>query len=132
MFSRLFSRLEERASNDGLASPMESRRKDPRRENDRCVIDIDGQIFPVDNWSYGGILLHADERMFTEGENIDFTLKFKLSDAVMALDHHGFVLRKQPGKTVIKFDKPTPGLMRSFQQIVDDTAAQEFANSQAM
>lgn len=131
MFQRLFSSLQEQASNDAIFSAAHSRRRDPRRETDRCVVDIEGKLFPVENWSYGGALLSADERMFNEGENINFTLKFKLTDAVIALEHCGYVLRKQPGKTVIKFDKPDPSVLRSFQQVIDDTAAREFANSQA-
>lgn len=133
MFQRIFSSLREHASNDSTSSTfdtMETRRRDPRRETDHCIVEIGGRMFPVQNWSYGGALLSADDRLFNEDEALDFTIKFRLSDSVMSMDHNGYVLRKQPGKVVLKFQPLTQTITRAFQQVVDDAAAAEFANSQ--
>ncbi|MCB9988625.1 MAG: PilZ domain-containing protein [Rhodospirillales bacterium] len=128
MFQSLFSNLQRQASND----PVLTQRHYPRRANDRCVIDICGQTFPVENWSYGGILLWGDERMFGMDQEIDFTLKFKLRNNVISINHRGHVVRKQNGMVALKFEPLNHTIRRAFHKIVDDAAAREFANSQAV
>ncbi len=90
-----------------------------------------GGTFPVENWSFGGILLAADERMFSAGQNIEMTLKFKLRSTIVDISVHGAVVRKSPGRIGIQFEPLTQTIRRNFQQVVDDHVAGEFANSQA-
>ncbi len=127
MFNALLSGLRTHASND----TDDMQRRHPRRINDRCVIDICGQTFPIENWSYGGVLLSTDERMFGLEQDIDFTLKFKLRSTIININHRGHVVRKQKGQVALQFEPLTQMISRNFQKIVDDEAAMEFANSQA-
>ncbi|MCB1556836.1 MAG: PilZ domain-containing protein [Alphaproteobacteria bacterium] len=127
MFQALFSKMRARVSND----PIETRRAYPRRRGDRCVIEIADQTFPVDDWSYNGALVSGDERLFAPGEDVAFTLKFKLRDRIVSVAHDAHVVRKQNGKIALAFTPPPAAVVHGFQQVVDDAAASEFAGSQA-
>lgn len=126
MFSTFLSSLRAGASND-VAS---TQRRHPRRTNDRCVIVIHGHTFPIENWSFGGVLLNGDERLFGIHQTIDIVLKFKLSNTIIDVPHKGYVIRKANGKVAIEFEPLTKTISRSFQQVIDDAVASEFATSQ--
>ncbi len=106
------------------------KRQYSRRANDRCVSIIDGQMHPVENWSDGGLLVTADERLFAIGQSCKFTLKFKLRDEIMEVDHKAKVVRKTPNKIALQFLPLTKKVQASFRKIVDDYVAQQFAESQ--
>ena len=126
MFKALFTNMRDQASNDKI----ETKRQHPRRVNDRCVIEICGQTFPIVNWSYGGVLISVDDRLFGLDQDIDFTLKFKLRSAIIGINHRGHIVRKQNSKVAVQFEPLTQTISRNFQKVVDDSAALEFANSQ--
>lgn len=127
MLKGFLSTLREQASND----QDETRRRHPRREIDRCVIDVCGQTFPIENWSPGGVLVAGDERLFGLGQDVEFSLKFKLRNTILDVKHRGHVVRKNNQKVAIKFEPVTQTIRRTFQQVIDDCIAGEFANSQA-
>jgi hypothetical protein len=126
MFSSFLASLRATTSNDS----SETQRRHPRRGNDRCVVVIHGQTFPVENWSFGGVLLGADERLFGTTQDIDITLKFKLHNAILDVPHRGRVVRKTNGKVAIEFEALDKTIRRAFQQVLDDANASEFASSQ--
>lgn len=126
MFSSFLASLRATTSNDST----ETQRRHPRRGNDRCVVVIHGQTFPVENWSFGGVLLGADERLFGTTQDIDITLKFKLRNAILDVPHRGRVVRKTNGKVAIEFEALDKTIRRAFQQVLDDANASEFATSQ--
>lgn len=106
------------------------KRQHPRRAEDRCVTIINGQMHPVENWSSGGMLIAADERVFAIGQDCVFTLKFKLRDQIMEVDHRAKVVRKSPNKVALKYLPLTKAAHSGFQKVVDDFVAQRFAESQ--
>ena len=126
MLQTLLSSLKAGASNDSESS----NRRYPRRSVDRCVVVIHGRTFPVENWSLGGLLLQADERLFGKDQDIDLLIKFKLRNNILDVKHRGVVLRKAPGKVAIEFEPLSSMIKRQFQQVVDDHVAGEFAQSQ--
>lgn len=139
MLNSFLSSLRSRASNDvivdGLRKKAQSleestRRGAPRRAVDRCVSVVYGQTFPVENWSFGGILLAGDERMFGLGQALELTLKFKLHNKILDVPVHGHVVRKSAGKIAVKFEPLSQTIKRHFQLVVDDYVAREFAQSQ--
>ncbi len=105
------------------------KRQYTRRSDDRCVSVIDGQMHPVENWSDGGLLVTADERLFAIGQNCTFTLKFKLRDEIMEVDHKAKVVRKSPNKVALQFMPLTKKVQAGFQKIVDDYVTQRFVES---
>ncbi len=107
------------------------KRKHIRRYDDRCVSVIDGQMHPVENWSNGGLLVTADERLFAIGQLCSFTLKFKLRDEIMEVDHKAKVVRKAPNKVALQFMPLTKKVQTSFQKIIDDYVTQRFVESHA-
>jgi hypothetical protein len=90
-----------------------------------------GRAFPVHDWSFGGALIAAEERMFSIGQDVEMTFMFKLRNKIVDIRINGEVVRKSSGTIGIKFEPVTQTIRRHFQQVVDDSIAQEFANSQA-
>ena len=126
MIAKFLKSLNGSASNDDV----DSRRVHERRDVDNCIGMIDGQLYPVKNWSNGGVLLSADARSFSINETKDITLKFKLSNRVVDVAHRGRVLRKNNDQVVIEFSPLTERVSYKFKQIVDDFVTQEFLHSQ--
>ena len=108
-----------------------SRRQSPRRVVDNCISVIDGRAYPIENWSDGGVLIQADERMFSMQTPVEVTLKFRLSNKLMDIAHRGRVVRKARDHLAIQFEPLTRDITRKFQQVVDDFVVREFAESQA-
>lgn len=114
------------ASND---SNMETRRKSTRREADNCITVINGKAYPVHNWSDGGLLVQADERLFSVDAPVEVTMKFRLSGKIMDIPHRGHVVRKMRDRLAIRFEPLTREITNKFQQVVDDYVTREFAES---
>ena len=113
-------------------SVAHTRRKSARRSDDRCVSVINGQMYPVENWSTDGLLITADERLFSVGQPCVFTLKFKLRDEIMEIDHNAKIVRKSPNKVALEFLPLTKTIRSGFQKVVDDYVARRFAESQSV
>lgn len=96
------------------------RRRHPRRVHDLCVVNLRGRTHPVENWSPGGLLVRADERLFAIGETIEFTLKFMLDDTVLDVSHKGVVLRKTPGKIAIENAALSPRVSDLFRCVLEE------------
>lgn len=126
MLQALLATLRSRSSNDQTST----RRSHPRRDQDRCVVVIMGRTFPVENWSVGGLLLTADDRLFSVGNNVELTLKFKLRNTILDISHSGNVIRKGNNRIALQFDPVTQAVRKTFQQVIDDYVAREFAQSQ--
>ncbi|MCB9982442.1 MAG: PilZ domain-containing protein [Rhodospirillales bacterium] len=127
MFSRLFSLLKADNNNE----PATVRRRHTRRDCDRCVTVIDGQTYPVENWSLGGVLIHSDERKFGLDDVINMTMRFKLRDEVVDVPHTARVVRKTKNKVAFQFKPLTQQIRSNFQNVVDDHVASQFAASQS-
>jgi hypothetical protein len=126
MLESFLSSLRTHASND----PAESRRRAPRRDEDRCVAVVCGQTFPVENWSFGGLLLNGNDKLFGAGMDVDITLKFKLRNTILDVTHRAKVVRKGNQKIALQFENVGKSIARTLQQVVDDAIAREFASSQ--
>ena len=107
------------------------RRLYERRATDTCVGQIDNDVYPVENWSQGGLLLGGDNRYLGLGQQVDVTLKFKLQDRILDVKHPARVIRKAGDRTALQFLPLTGEARRSFTQVIDDMVASGFANSQA-
>jgi len=127
MFSKVVSSPGMEDRNDLI----QRNRQYARRSDDRCVSIINGQMHPVENWSNGGMLIAADERLFALDQECTFTLKFKLRDEIMEIDHNAKVTRKVPGKIALEYLALSKPVQAKFQQVVDDYVSQRFAESQS-
>lgn len=114
----------------GLNDSVQSQRHHQRRACDPCISVVNGRAYPVENWSQGGLLLQGDGKMLGVGEDVTVTLKFRLRNTILNLDHTGKVVRKQGEKVAIRFMPLTERIRRGFQQVIDDYLTREFAESQ--
>jgi hypothetical protein len=127
MFVSLLSKLkgEPETSRDDA-----SRRRHARRSDDHCVGVIEGKTYPIENWSPGGVLIYGDSRPFALNDEIDVTIKFRLRSDVIDVPHRAKVVRKSFDKIAFEFSPLTQQIKKSFQSVVDDYLAAEFADSQ--
>ncbi len=77
------------------------------------------------------MMISADERLFGIGQECVFTLKFKLRDEIMEIDHKAKIIRKAPSKVALQFLPLSKVVQSKFQQVVDDYVSQRFAESQS-
>ena len=108
---------------------FDTRRKSPRREADNCITVINGKAYPVHNWSDGGLLVHADDRMFSLSAPVEVTMKFRLSGRIMDIAHRGRVVRKMRDRLAIQFEPLSRDVSNKFKQVIDDYVTREFAES---
>ncbi len=114
------------ASND----VEDTRRRSPRRSADNCITVIDGRAYPVHNWSDGGMLVHADDRLFSLNAPVEVTMKFRLTGKIVDIPHRGRVVRKMRDRLAIQFEPISREISQKFKQVVDDFVTREFAESQ--
>mgnify|MGYP005653354317 CR=1 FL=1 len=127
MFGNLFASLKADNNNE----PENVKREFSRRDQDHCIVMIDGQAFPVQNWSMGGTLIHADERMFGVDDEFGVTMKFKVGEDVRDITQLARVVRKSRGKIAFQF-APLNGKSRTdFQHVLNDCISSQFADSQS-
>ena len=126
MFRSLFAGLKAQNNNEQFST----RRRFTRRACDNSVVIINGQIYPVENWSMGGVAINADAREFGVDDVLDVTMKFKLSEDVIDLPHQARVVRKTPHGVGFEFTPLTDNVRKGFQNVVDDYVSSKFAESQ--
>jgi hypothetical protein len=111
---------------DGFAS----RRLHPRRGCDQCVGFINGKAHPVLDWSPGGLRVFADPRPLEVGEEMDIELKFHLREQLVNVKHTAKVVRKSNEAVSFQFMPISNDIRKTFQMVIDDFNAREFAGSQ--
>jgi hypothetical protein len=107
-----------------------TKRASHRRTAENCVTMIDGRAYPVYNWSEGGLLIQADERMFSLNAPVDVTMKFRLAGKILDIAHKGKIIRKARDKLAIQLEPLTRDVHTKMNQVIDDLMATEFAESQ--
>lgn len=127
MFNALLSAVKSQPQNDQIIT----KRRHPRRHADKCVAVINDKIYPVENWSMGGILISADSRPFAVDNEIDVTLKFRLREKIVDIEHKARVVRKTKDRVAFEFLPLSEQIKNSFQNVIDDVVAGQFADSQA-
>lgn len=126
MFGSLFASLKADNNNE----PANARRKYSRRDCDKCIVKINGQSYPIENWSLGGFLIVADARNFGMHDVLEASLKFKLSNRIIDIPHKAKVVRKGRNKIGFQFAPISSNVRGKMQSVVDDYVASQFANSQ--
>lgn len=130
MFGKLFSSAPE--GEEEIIRENKSQRVHARRGGDKCVTLIDGKMYPIENWSNGGMLIAADERLFAIEQDCDVTLKFKLRDDMLDIPHKAKVVRKSANKIGLQFAPLSKKTNAQFQKVVDDFVSRRFVDSQSV
>ncbi len=94
-----------------------TRRRYERRENDVCMARLNGNSYPVTDWSYGGLLIDTDGRSFNLGHMFDVTLSIKSQNRIWDIEHTASVVRKNDNNVALRFD-PLPGHIRTQMEAV--------------
>ena len=107
-----------------------ARRLYERRTTDTCVTQIGDTVYPVENWSQGGVLLSGDNRFLGQNEIYDLTMRFKLRDRVLNITQKARVVRMSGSKAALQFLPLTREIRNAFQAVVDDMVVANFAGPQ--
>ncbi len=94
-----------------------TRRRYDRRANDVCMARLNGNSYPVVDWSYGGLMLDTDGRSFKLGHMFDVTLSIKSQNRIWDIEHTASVVRKSDNSVALRFD-PLPGHIRTQMEAV--------------
>ena len=92
----------------------------PRRECDKCVAVIDGMLYPVEDWSQGGMLMACDTRLFRMGQEMKTTLKFKLSSGIMDVAGTAKIVRKNDHQIGLQFTGIDTGTQEKMGRVIED------------
>lgn len=126
MFTKILNNM---TGNGDVPMPV-SKRKHPRRSCDQCVTVIGERMYPLVDWSMGGIQITGDERLFGVSQQIDIVLKFRTEDRIIDVPHKARVVRKTKNRVAFEFLPLTQNVKRKFQSIIDDFTTREFVESQ--
>jgi hypothetical protein len=130
MFGKILKVLNMNSAQD-IANDFESRRSFPRRTSDKCVGLVDGKAMPVLDWSPGGLRLFGDGRTYSIGQPVDVMLKFHMNDMLIEVKHQAQIVRKSSETFAVQFAPLSADIRKTFQHVIDNFNADEFATSQA-
>lgn len=118
-------------TDDGSSDDYSARRQFPRRNADKCVSVVNGATLPVLDWSPGGLRVFADPRTISIGDEVDVTMKFQLHDELVNINHRAHIVRKARDSFALQFLPLTGEIRNTFNHIIDNFNADDFATSQA-
>nr|BDD44010.1 hypothetical protein 3 [Alphaproteobacteria bacterium] len=126
MFGSILSSLK----TEPAAPAKPSRRRYSRRTSDKCVSVIDDKMYPVIDWSIGGVQVTGDERAFGMNQEVDVMMKFQLRDDILSIPQKARVVRKNKSRVAFEFEPLNKETRAKLQSVVDDQIAREFTESQ--
>ena len=94
-----------------------------------CIID--SPIYPIVDWSMGGVQIVADPRMFSQNQELELILKFKLQDSIVEIPCKGEIVSKATDRLGIKLEPLNQEARQLSMKVLDSCVVNEFANSQA-
>jgi hypothetical protein len=131
LFGNLMRSLKMKDMDDAEDQDFSSRRAFPRRSADKCVGFINGKPMPILDWSPGGARVFGDTRTVRLGQDVDVMLKFHLDNQLVDIQHRAMVVRKGSENFAVQFYPLPKDIRTSFQHIIDNFNAMDFANSQS-
>lgn len=109
-----------------------TRRVSNRLASMRSVCMIEYTLYPVVDWSMGGVQIAADPRLFLQNQKLHLTLKFKLHRSILKISCRAKVVRKTADRLGLKFESFDKAIHQLFLKVVDDYVSNEFAESQVL
>ncbi len=99
------------------------RRRFPRREQDICMVNVDGHPYPVLDWSQCGVLFEGDTRVYTKGQKVSLILRFKLNNAIEDIKIIGEVVRTNAKTVATQFTEIPETIQKSFEKVINSSVA---------
>ena len=98
------------------------RRRFPRREGDICMVNVDGQPYPIIDWSQCGVLFEGDTRTFSEGQIVNMILRFKLDNTIEDIKVTGEIVRTNSKAVATTFTETPPKTIQSFEKVIKQSS----------
>lgn len=99
------------------------RRRFPRRDQDVCMVNVDGHPYSVMDWSQCGVLFTGDTRAFTEDQKINMILRFKMGNEIEDVKITGKVVRTNSKSVATTFDSVPETTLKSFEKVIESSVA---------
>jgi len=99
------------------------RRRFPRRDQDICMVNVDGHPYPVTDWSQCGVLFEGDTRAFAEGQKVNMILRFKVGNEIEDVKITGEIVRTNSKFVATTFDSVPETTLKSFAKIIQSSVA---------
>lgn len=77
-----------------------------RREEDMCVLSVNGNLHPVHNWSLGGAYIAADSHYFETDQDVQCILQLKTRNTIKRIALDAAVIRKDETGVALAFQQP--------------------------
>lgn len=104
-----------------IGANPDSQRAHDRRTDDICICNINGRDYPVKNWSFGGMYLDTDGRLFCTQQNVYFTLKFRIGHRILNISHRAVIVRKNEYGLALQFDAPDQDILAGFEEVLQNS-----------
>ncbi len=106
-----------------------NQRATPRRRRDQCVGEINGQNYPIKDWSMGGLRVFGNFKTSDIGQEVPIILKFKVQTQIVNIPHVAHIVRKVNDEIALQFAPLTRDVRRDFHKVIDNYNVLEFAGS---
>jgi len=110
-------------TNNANDNSNQQRRRFPRRDQDVCMVNVDGHPYPVVDWSQCGVLFEGDTRLFEAGQKISMILRFKINNAIEDVKIVGEVVRKNSKLIATTFNEVPETVHKSFDKVIQSSVA---------
>lgn len=100
------------------------RRRFPRRSHDVCMVNVDGNPYPVVDWSLSGLLFEGDSRLFETGQNVNMILRFKLNNKIEDVKVTAGVVRKNTQSIATHFTELPSKTQQTLHRLIDELPAE--------
>ena len=128
MIQTILSALGIREDSDFVARTK--RRFVRRKGNEKSVIEVNGKSFEVTDWSEGGAYFEGSDVPLALGQELDFTLKFRLRHGMVDVRHKGRIVRSAMKGVAVQFDPLNRDIKRQLDRVVDGMISENFMASQ--
>lgn len=115
---------------DDSIAERTKRRFERRKGNEKSMIEVNGKQFSLTDWSEGGAFFEGSDVPLALGQELNFTLKFKMRHGIVAVRHKGRVVRSAMKGAAVQFDPLTRDIKRQFDRVVDGLISENFMASQ--
>jgi len=114
-----------------LNAEGDTRRKFIRYPGAQADVSVGGSTYSLRDWSLGGISFETlpDARLLV-GDSINFTLRFRFPQGVVAVEQQGRVVRTGKRGIAAAFVMPDADARKALERVLDGYHAQNFLQSQ--
>ncbi len=116
---------------DASKTVVQERKHVRRNASRRFFIEVNGKIFPVKDWSEGGVLFEvSDIKNFSIGQKLTLIMGFGFEHDVIKINHTAKIVRAANDSIAASFEPVKNDTKRQFDRVLDGIVSENFIKSQ--